>query len=64
MRHRFGRKRVLVGSQLGLFVVGVGIGLAPTYPIFAVLKVVVGFFQQVGATIPLHLQRTIFNLHL
>ncbi|PVD20203.1 hypothetical protein C0Q70_20699 [Pomacea canaliculata] len=43
---RFGRKRVLVGSQLGLFVVGVGIGLAPTYPIFAVLKVVVGFFQQ------------------
>ena len=45
---RFGRKRTLVGSQLGLLVVGVAIGVAPSYAVLAVFKFLVGGFQQVG----------------
>ncbi|KAL8602215.1 hypothetical protein ACOMHN_022728 [Nucella lapillus] len=43
---RYGRKRVLVYSQFGLFGVGMAIGVAPTYTAMAVLKFVVGCFQQ------------------
>lgn len=44
-----GRKGVLVGSQLGLLVVGVAIGASPSYPALAVFKLLVGTFQQVRA---------------
>ncbi|XP_076453582.1 organic cation transporter-like protein isoform X2 [Babylonia areolata] len=43
---RYGRKGVLVWSQVGLLVVGVGIGVAPTYPLLATLKFAVGCLQQ------------------
>ena len=46
---RLGRKGVLVGSQLGLLVVGVAIGASPSYPALAVFKLLVGTFQQVRA---------------
>ena len=45
---RYGRKRTLVASQLGLMVVGVAIGVAPSYAVLAVFKFLVGCFQQVG----------------
>ncbi|KAK7503603.1 hypothetical protein BaRGS_00005142 [Batillaria attramentaria] len=43
---RFGRKNVLVGSQFGLLLVGMGIGLAPSYAVLGTLKFIVGGFQQ------------------
>ena len=36
-----------MGSQCGLLVVGLAIGAAPNYPMLAVLKFLVGGFQQV-----------------
>ncbi|KAL8597790.1 hypothetical protein ACOMHN_004905 [Nucella lapillus] len=43
---RYGRKWVLVGSQLGLLVVGVAIGAAPTFPLFVFFKCLAGMCQQ------------------
>ncbi|KAK7503597.1 hypothetical protein BaRGS_00005136 [Batillaria attramentaria] len=43
---RFGRKRVLVVSQIGLLVLGMGIGLSPSYAVLGTLKFLVGAFQQ------------------
>nr|KAG5711516.1 hypothetical protein BaRGS_025943 [Batillaria attramentaria] len=43
---RYGRKKVLVISQIGLLVVGMAIGLAPSYAVLATLKFVAGAFQQ------------------
>ncbi|KAK7116390.1 organic anion transporter 3-like isoform X2 [Littorina saxatilis] len=43
---RFGRKMVLLGSQLGLLVVGVAIGASPSYPFLALFKCLIGTFQQ------------------
>ncbi|XP_076465110.1 solute carrier family 22 member 6-B-like [Babylonia areolata] len=43
---RLGRKPTLVGSQLGLFVVGTIIGFSPSYTILSILKFLVGTFQQ------------------
>ncbi|XP_070198726.1 solute carrier family 22 member 7-like [Littorina saxatilis] len=43
---RFGRKRTLIASQLGLLSVGIAIGLAPSYAVLAAFKFLVGGFQQ------------------
>ncbi|XP_076465661.1 solute carrier family 22 member 7-like [Babylonia areolata] len=43
---RYGRKPTMIGSQFALFVLGVGIGLSPSYPVFTVLKHLIGAFQQ------------------
>nr|KAG5711517.1 hypothetical protein BaRGS_025944 [Batillaria attramentaria] len=43
---RFGRKKVLVGSQFGLMAVGMAIGLSPSYAVLGTLKFLVGAIQQ------------------
>ncbi|XP_070174696.1 organic anion transporter 3-like [Littorina saxatilis] len=43
---RFGRKRTLVMSQFALLVIGMLIGVAPNFAVFALLKFTVGGFQQ------------------
>ncbi|KAK7116168.1 organic cation transporter-like protein [Littorina saxatilis] len=43
---RFGRKMVLVLSQLGLLTFGVAVGFAPSFSVLAVLKFMLGALQQ------------------
>ena len=45
---RFGRKKVLVASQLGLMTLGVAVGFSPSYSVLAFLKFVIGGLEQVG----------------
>lgn len=49
VRSRFGRKKVLVASQLGLMTLGVAVGFSPSYSVLAFLKFVIGGLQQVGS---------------
>ena len=42
---------MLVASQLGLLTLGAATGLAPSYPVLAVLRFITGGFQQVATTI-------------
>ena len=48
VRSRFGRKKVLVASQLGLMTLGVAVGFSPSYSVLAFLKFVIGGLDQVG----------------
>lgn len=48
VRSRFGRKKVLVASQLGLMTLGVAVGFSPSYSVLAFLKFVIGGLEQVG----------------
>ncbi|XP_076465164.1 solute carrier family 22 member 7-like [Babylonia areolata] len=43
---RYGRKPTMIGSQFAVFVLGMGVGLSPSYPVLAVLKYLIGGFQQ------------------
>ncbi|XP_076465344.1 solute carrier family 22 member 7-like [Babylonia areolata] len=43
---RYGRKPTMIGSQFALFLLGMGVGLSPSYPVLAVLKFLIGGFQQ------------------
>ncbi|XP_041376386.1 steroid transmembrane transporter SLC22A24-like [Gigantopelta aegis] len=43
---RYGRKPILILSTVALMVIGIGTALAPNYPTFAVLRFLVGAWQQ------------------
>ncbi|XP_041376410.1 organic cation transporter protein-like [Gigantopelta aegis] len=43
---RYGRKPILILSTVALMIIGIGTALAPNYPTFAVLRFIIGAFQQ------------------